>query len=87
MVFIGRASETYEKTKRNYQRNVDLGLMSEASKEKNLERLRKQLKASINIAEVDQSKKEKEERRERLNAIVSGHRGYWVDEHGKVKRA
>ncbi len=87
LTFMGKASVTYEETEKNYRKNVALGLMTEASKKKNLERLKKRLKASIETAEIDQSKKEKEERKERLKALVKGRYGFWVDKHGKVRKS
>jgi hypothetical protein len=84
LVFIGQASDIYDREERRYAKNVARGLMSKPSMQKNLDRLAKRLKASISKIDRDQDKKEVEERKKRKKEFLKKH-GYQVSNHGRKK--
>jgi hypothetical protein len=81
LIFIGQASDIYEREEKRYAKNVARGLMSEPSMKKNLDRLAKRLRASISKINQDQDKKEVEERKKRKKEFLKKH-GCRVTKHG-----
>jgi hypothetical protein len=83
--FVGNASKTLLRLRKQLGNNVNLGLMEREDADKIYKKARRELRESIKTTVKDQEFRELEERTKRKKAFLKKH-GYKVTKNGKLKK-